>query len=202
MLLNSSQIILCRVLNEPFAVRVSMNHAYVGVLVVPQNVCPKREDMRKATAEELFKLRGVASYQLGRGTGPALFTKETMVVHSSRTGRMRHLYRDGKLVATLRPTDGMLALSLAGAQLLMKGRSFRNIVTVQTDVSDFIKCGRNVFAKHVVHASSTIRPEDEVVVVNERNELLATGRAFLSGEEMLSFRRGVAVKVRHGSSQS
>ncbi len=158
--------------------------------------------MRKVTAEELIKLRGVASYQLGRGTGEVLFTGKTMVTHSSRTGRMRHLYRDGKLLATLRPTDGMLALSLEGGRLLMRGACFKNIVTVQTDVSDFIRRGRNVFAKHVRQASPTIRPEDEVIVVNERNELLATGRAFLSGDEMLSFRRGVAVKVRHGSSES
>lgn len=158
--------------------------------------------MRKATPEELVKLRGVASYQLGRGTGEALFTKKTMVIHSSRTGRMRRLYRNGKLLATLRPTDGMLALSLEGARLLMRRGCFKNVVTVQTDVSDFIRHGRNVFAKHVRHASPTIRPEDEVIVVNEREELLAAGRAFLSGDEMLSFKRGVAVKVRHGSFES
>lgn len=158
--------------------------------------------MRRVTTEELIKLRGIASYQLGRGTGEVLFTGKTMVVHSSRTGRMRRLYRDGKLLATLRPTDGMLALSLEGAMLLLRRGRFKNIVIVQTDVSDFIRRGRNVFAKHVRQASPTIRPEDEVIVVNERNELLATGRAFLSGGEMLSFRRGVAVKVRHGSSES
>ncbi len=155
--------------------------------------------MRKATTEELVKLKGIANYQLGRGTGEVLFTRKTIVAHSSRTGRMRYLYRDGKLLATLRPTDGMLALSLEGARLLMRGDCFKNVVTVQTDVSDFIRLGRNVFAKHVRQASPTIRPEDEVIVVNERGELLATGRAFLSGEEMLSFKRGVAVKVRHGS---
>lgn len=158
--------------------------------------------MKKASTEELVKLRGVASYQLGRGAGEALFSKETMIVHSSRTGRMRYLYRDDELIATLRPTDGMLALTLGGAKLLMRAGCFKNIVTVRTDVSDFIRRGRNVFAKHVTRASLTIRPEDEVIVVDEENNLLATGRALLSGEEMLSFRRGVAVKVRHGSSES
>ncbi len=157
--------------------------------------------MRKATAQELLKLRGVADYQLGRGTGEVLFKRNTMVVHSPRTGRIRHLYREGRLLATLRANDGMLALATEGARLLLKSRRFKNLVTIQTDVSDFIRHGRNVFAKHVKQASSTIRPEDEVIVINEENELLATGRAFLSGEEMLSFRRGVAVKVRHGSSR-
>jgi len=159
-------------------------------------------DVKKATPEELIKLRGIANYQLGRGTGEVLFTGKTLVIHSSRTGRMRRLYGDGKLLATLRPTDGMLALSLEGGRLLMEDGCFKNIVMVQTDISSFIRRGRNVFAKHVLQASSTIRPEDEVIVINERNELLATGRAFLSGGEMLSFKRGVAVKVRHGSSES
>lgn len=162
----------------------------------------RRLHMRRVTEEQLMKLKGVANYQLGRGVGEALFTRTTMVVHSPRTGRMRHLYRNGKLIATLRPTDGMLALSLEGAKLLMRKRCFKNIVIVETGVSDFIRRGRNVFAKHVRHASPTIRPEDEVIVVNEEKELLATGRAFLSGEEMLSFKRGVAVKVRRGVSES
>ena len=158
--------------------------------------------MRKASYRELDKIRGVASYQLGRGTGEALFRRGVMIVHSQRTGRIRHIYRDEKLLATLRANDGMLALAIEGAKLLMRSRRFKNVVTVQTDVSDFIKNGRNVFAKHVTQASPNIRPEDEVIVINEKNELLATGRAFLSGEEMLSFKRGVAVRVRHGISES
>jgi len=158
--------------------------------------------MKKVTLPELDKLRSVASYQLGKGTGEILFNRDTMVVHSPNTGRMRHLYRSQKLLATLRANDGMFALAIAGARLLLRSRRFKNIVAVESAVSDFMKQGRNVFAKHVKRASSSIRPEDEVIVVNEENELLATGRAFLSGEEMLSFRRGVAVKVRHGMSKA
>jgi archaeosine-15-forming tRNA-guanine transglycosylase len=122
--------------------------------------------MVKATPAELRKLRGVASYQLGKGVGEVLFGRGTMVVHSPNTGRIRHLYRDESLLATLRANDGMLALAIAGAELLLRSRRFKNIVTVQSDVSDFIKQGRNVFAKHVKCASPTIRPEDEVIVID------------------------------------
>lgn len=158
--------------------------------------------MKKASYRELKKIRGVASYQLGRGVGEALFKRGVMIVHSRRTGRIRHIYSDRKLLATLRANDGMLALAIEGGKLLMKSRRFKNVVKVQTDVSDFIKNGRNVFAKHVVQANPAIRPEDEVIVIDEKGGLLATGRAFLSGEEMLSFKRGVAVRVRHGISES
>jgi uncharacterized protein with predicted RNA binding PUA domain len=73
-----------------------------------------------------------------------------------------------------------------------------HIVAVRGDVSEFIKAGRNVFAKHVVAAESSIRPRDEVIVVNENRELLAVGRAFLAGFEMTQFKRGIAVKTRRG----
>jgi predicted RNA-binding protein (TIGR00451 family) len=50
-----------------------------------------------------------------------------------------------------------------------------------------------------VEADDEIRPKDEVIVVNENGEVLAVGRAVLSGEEMKAFKTGVAVKVRRGS---
>uniref|UniRef100_UPI00260518E7 PUA domain-containing protein n=1 Tax=Thermococcus sp. TaxID=35749 RepID=UPI00260518E7 len=49
-----------------------------------------------------------------------------------------------------------------------------------------------------VDADPEIRPYDEVLVVNERDELLATGQTLLSGEELKVFRSGLAVKVRRG----
>jgi len=61
-----------------------------------------------------------------------------------------------------------------------------------------IREGRNVFAKHVVKADPWIRPQDEVIVVNDRRELLAVGRAVLTGSEMTQFKRGIAVKTRRG----
>ncbi|MEM3703718.1 MAG: PUA domain-containing protein [Candidatus Bathyarchaeia archaeon] len=47
-------------------------------------------------------------------------------------------------------------------------------------------------------ANSEIRPKDEVIVVNEKGDFLAVGKAVLSGEEMTAFKSGVAVKVRRG----
>ncbi|RJS74326.1 pseudouridine synthase, partial [Methanophagales archaeon] len=45
------------------------------------------------------------------------------------------------------------------------------------------------------------RAYDEVILVDEHDNLLATGKAMLSGEEMKKFEHGVAVKVRYGASQ-
>ncbi len=74
-------------------------------------------------------------------------------------------------------------------------------VQVQNDVTDFIADGRSVFAKHVVDCDEEIRPEEEVVVVNSQKEILAVGRAILTGKEMKAFKHGVAVRVRRGVSK-
>jgi len=37
-----------------------------------------------------------------------------------------------------------------------------------------------------------------VIVTNKKDEVLAVGRALLTGREMVLFKRGVAVKTRRG----
>jgi len=155
------------------------------------------------TLPQLRKLIGVANYQFGRGVGPVLFNKDVKVVCSRRTGRIRHIFRKNQLIATLRPKDGYLALTMAGARLILSGiKQPPNVVSVQTDVSEFIRAGGDVFAKHVVRADRRLRPAEEVIVVDENNHLVAVGRAVLSGNDMQYFKRGVAVKVRRGVDDS
>lgn len=77
-------------------------------------------------------------------------------------------------------------------------RTQRLWVKIQEEAEPFVVGGRSVFAKHVIDADEEIRPQEEVIVVNEKGEVLAVGRAILSGREMKTFRRGVAVRVRRG----
>jgi predicted RNA-binding protein (TIGR00451 family) len=148
----------------------------------------------------LKRIRSVADYQFGKGVGVKLFPENVKIEFSKRTGRIRYVYLDGKRLATLRPTDGLFSLSIAGAKRIAENRdSAKCFVTVKDDVSKFIAEGGDVFAVHVVDADDEIRPKDEVIVVNENGEVLAVGRAVLSGEEMKAFKTGVAVKVRRGS---
>jgi len=150
----------------------------------------------------LQKIRSVADYQLGKGAGKVLFPDRVNVVFSRRTGRIRHIYLQYKLLATLRPTDGMFSLTVAGAQRLFKAvKPPRLWVKVQKDAEPFIAKGKSVFAKHVVDADSEIRPQEEVIVTGENNRVLAVGRAVLTGREMKAFKHGVAVKVRRGISE-
>jgi len=147
------------------------------------------------------KVRSVADYQFGRGMGEKLFPDDVLLVFS-RTGRVRYVYLNGELLATLRSSDGLFSLTVKGAERLMQtGFPNKMVAKVQREVSPIIERGRNVFAKHVISASEEIRPGEEVIVVDPGNRVLAVGKALLSGREMGFFRRGVAVRVRRGRAE-
>lgn len=155
--------------------------------------------MQKATWRDLRKLRGIANYQFGKRLGNILFKGPLEIARSGKTGKIRLIFRDGRLVSTLRARDGFLALTPHGARMILDSmRSPPHVVMVRSDIGEFVGAGRNVFAKHVVSADSSIRPRDEVIVVNEKRQLLAVGRAVLAGFEMTEFKRGIAVKTRRG----
>ncbi|MGC8999214.1 MAG: PUA domain-containing protein [Candidatus Bathyarchaeia archaeon] len=149
--------------------------------------------------DALRRIRSVADYQFGKGVGEALFPQNVEIVYSKRTGRIRYIFLNGKRLATMRPLDGLFSLSIEGARRIVNSDvRAKCLVTVKNDVSKFIAEGGDVFAAHVLRADSEIRPKDEVIVVNEKGEVLAVGKAVLSGEEMTAFKVGVAVKVRRG----
>jgi predicted RNA-binding protein (TIGR00451 family) len=152
--------------------------------------------------ENLEKIRRIADYQLGNKLGTVLFPDNVIIVLSKRTGRIRHVYLKRALLATLRPTDGMFSLTLEGARQLLQGiKSPRRWVRVCREASPFIGKGKSVFAKHVIAADPEIRPQEEVIVLDAENNLLAVGRAILTGREMKAFRRGLAVRVRKGAEE-
>ena len=142
-------------------------------------------------------IRVLADYQFGPGVGKALFPDNVELEFSKKTGQVRRIYLGGELLATLRPSDGMLALTIKAAQILdkaMPGNRFR--VYISEEARPFVARGRDVFSKHVTECDRGIRPRQEVLVLDSRGELIAVGRSVISGPEMGIVRRGVAVRVR------
>jgi predicted RNA-binding protein (TIGR00451 family) len=144
------------------------------------------------------KIRKIAECQLGRGAGRALFPENVEVVLSKSTGRIRHIYLNDELLATLRPTDGMFSLTIEGAKRLRRADSTHYWVTVTEDAARFVMSGKSVFAKHVLDADTAIKPQEEVIVLDKDGNLLAVGKAILTGKEMKLFKKGLAVRVRRG----
>jgi len=151
------------------------------------------------SSDVLRKIRRIADYQFGKQTGEKLFPDEVKVEFSKRTKKIRHVYLDDELLATLRPTVGLFSLTIDGAKRLFSPQTSVSLwVQVQDGVATFVEKGGDVFAKHVVDADMEIRPMEEVMVLNRERRVIAVGKAVLSGAEMKSFSKGVAVKVRRG----
>lgn len=150
------------------------------------------------TNSHLKRVRIIADYQFGRGAGDAIFP-DNVDFQMSTTGRVRQILFEGKRIATVRAQDGILTLSIAGAMKLHGFLKFpQNRVVVNSDAAPFVAKGKNAFARHVVDADPEIRAGEEVLVVDENDDLLATGKAVLCALEMTAFKKGMAVEVRNG----
>jgi uncharacterized protein with predicted RNA binding PUA domain len=68
---------------------------------------------------------------------------------------------------------------------------------MDSDVSEFVASGKSALAKFVTHVDPNLKAGEEVVVLDEVQNLLGTGKALISGSEMTTFNRGVAVVIRH-----
>ncbi len=153
--------------------------------------------MQGPTIKELFKLRAVADYLFDKDVGKVLFPDGVRVVKTR--GRVRQVWLGSEILCSIRASDGFIILNRKGAELVHSALKLPRLrVTVGDDVAPFIAQGKTVFAKHVIAADQEIRPSEEVLVVDRRNRLLASGKALLSGEEMLAFKVGKAVVVRRG----
>ncbi len=150
--------------------------------------------------DSLRRIRSIADYQFGAGVGSKLFPETVEIQYSRATGRIRYINLNDERLATLRPTDGFLSLSLTAAKFIAKdlASAVHCFVTVRQDVAKYVAEGGDVFAVHVVEADPEIHAKEEVIVLDEQNHVLAVGRALLSADEMKAFKTGVAVKVRHG----
>lgn len=143
----------------------------------------------------LEKARSMADYQFGPGAGEALF--HDAEIEKARTGRIRRAVSSEGLIATFRASDGFVVPTLLGAQRLLKLPYPRNRVVVKEEAAGFVKNGRSVFTRFVAACDEEIRPYQEVILVDQDDALLGTGKTLLSAGEILAFQRGVAVKTRH-----
>jgi 7-cyano-7-deazaguanine tRNA-ribosyltransferase len=97
----------------------------------------------------------------------------------------------------MRANDGFLILSDLGAKRLHEQFEYpKHRVVVSEDVEEFAVAGKSVFNKFVVECDEPIRRNDEVLIVNKNDDLLAYGKALLSSYEINDFNNGQAIKTR------
>jgi len=142
-------------------------------------------------------------YIFGRNVSKNIDFSKIEFVHSRKTGRIKQLEdkESGKVLFTFRP-NGTIAPTPTGASMMIStgvDPKAKWILTVIDGVSEIIAGGKTIFCKHVVSCSDALRPAEDVVIVNEKKELLAVGHAVIGGPIVKQFKRGQAVKVREGT---
>lgn len=127
-----------------------------------------------------------------------ILPKSTSFDYSKRTGRIKNFTFESQLAGTLR-TDGGIALTLSGAQILMKNPQFKvNCIIPTQEAVPFVSEGRSLYCKHVKWCGSNVKVGSDVVVINDNDEILAVGRARIASNMMKGLDAGVAVRIRQG----
>ncbi|OIB57490.1 PUA domain-containing protein [Natrialba sp. SSL1] len=165
----------------------------------------------------LSTLRTIADYQFGAGAGAALFPDTTdsaaatdidtdtntntdeLTIKRTSSGRPQQVHAEAGRIVSF-GIDGRFTLGLEGGRRLaevLESPAYRVIVDDESE--PFVRDEKNVFTKFVLDAGEEIRPGDEVLVVHERGELLAVGRAELDAASIADFETGMAVNVREGA---
>lgn len=145
------------------------------------------------------RIKSIADYQFGSRAGDLLFNRDIIIEKSRKTGKIRHVFDGKELIVTLRASDGVFVLSAEGARRLHRGLEFpKNRVVINDDAEPFALEGKSIFAKFVIDCDKNIRANDEVLIVNEDDKLLAFGKSVLNSREIIDFNIGQAVKTRKG----
>lgn len=144
--------------------------------------------------DQILKLKHTLDALFGYGVSKYL-PKNIEITFSRKTGRIKTVIHEGKLLCTLR-IDGGLAISPYFAQILLKSKKFReNCLEINQDAAPFVEEGKSVFCKHVVWCGKNVRIASDTPVLYE-NRVIAVGKAVLSSDMISDFNRGVAIKVR------
>ncbi len=149
----------------------------------------------------LRQIKAISDYQFGNEITDLLFDEidQISIERSPNTNKIRYIYYNDNLLLTLRPTNGFFTLTLFSAAKIINNISSPKLrVIVLNDISEFIKKGRNVFCKHVVRIDESLRPLDEVIIVNQEDELLGIGKLKIAVNYIKTFSSGIAVNVRKG----
>lgn len=167
--------------------------AFEALGLEPADACAREVIWREQIVDKLRVLFNVKTEDAHAVMEGATFVK-------SKTGRVRNVMSsDGQHLFSPTLSHGGMSMTIEGAKWAHSLKSGLARVTVDDDAEPFIRKGRNVFHAFVETCDDSVRIGELCLVVNSQNELLGLGVAQCDAKEMLTFSKGIAVKVRAGN---
>ena len=152
------------------------------------------------------------------GAAAALIDSCTYVIGG--TGRVKNVIdQHGNHILSPRLTDGGLSVTDLGAKVIHNCRSISvsekgkyspydglgdgpPVLVVEQDAVEFVLRGRNVFHGFIIKCDSWLKAGQTCFIVDEQGTLIGHGISQCDADEVLRFRKGIAVRVRSDFSKT
>ncbi len=154
--------------------------------------------LEKKKVSDLEIVRTVADYQFKeKGIGEKIIPENVEITISKKTGRIRSILYEGKLLFVLRAYDYILIPQIEGGRLLKENLPFPRfrVIASKQGVKSIVE-RKYLPAKYVIGCDMELVPGEQVLIVNESDELIAVGELKFTPEEAVLATRGFPIKVR------
>jgi phosphoadenosine phosphosulfate reductase len=198
------------------AVRLGRNHLRwchsCNLPILEMKTCPKcgssteevemtpPYDVRPAFDHDIRQVRELADRQFGDGCGNELVPDGHTVLMNKAPAldRMDEVIVDGIVVAAIRYdlVRGWELVSRMQGAMRIGRRISRGYVICDRSAVRFIRESKNLMVPGVTGAHPDIVPGDEVIVIDDDRNVIATGLARMTAGDMTAGGRGLAVKTK------
>ncbi|ARM75890.1 PUA domain-containing protein [Acidianus manzaensis] len=154
---------------------------------------------KRASKKELSYLQDIFSYQFGYDIADCIFSEQSFYIQRSiNTDRIRNILDNRKnLFLVLRAQDNLFSLTINSANKIVECvKPYKLRLVVSNEIAKAIQESGNVFCKHVKQIDHELRAGDQGIIVNENDNVIAVGRLKLSAEEIMEYKRGIALVVK------
>lgn len=157
-------------------------------------------DARPGFPHDINVVRDLVNRDFGDGAGEALLPDGHIVLMSKAPAvdRMDEVVVDGAVVGAIRFDIGSgwkFISRMQGAMRIGKALS-KGYVVCDPSAVKFVKESKNLMAPGIIDAHPDIKIGDEVMIIDPDRNIVATGIAKMSAEEMIENDKGVGVKTR------
>lgn len=163
-----------------------------------------RQNFKKAdgTMDILIQIFDTLAYIYDTKVVDALMRdyKDFHFEFSKQTGRLRYIHKGKDPFLTIIPTTGWIVASFEAFEIIKKvSETPRYRVIVSDEAAQFASEGKSVFSHHIIQIDQNLRPNDEVMIVDQQDRIAALGKLNFPIQYIINQRNGVAVKNKKGN---
>jgi phosphoadenosine phosphosulfate reductase len=159
-------------------------------------------DARPAFAHDIDLIRRTIDFQYGTGAGQKVIPDKKLVVLNKAPAldKMNEIILDGVIIGALYfdvvQQRWKFLPRVEGARRLWLAGGCNKWVKIYEGAVEPLLRGANLLAPGVKDCDPSIQPEDDVMIITPLNEVLGVGVAKLSGDTILTTKRGMVVKMK------